>query len=412
MKNEMTVTSQQVAERAINVLKARGEGRAIHFDASKNRLIIGDPGSWVNFAFLGHAEEEMQDAPESEKDLILTRRFWSIVRRKSDATKQELLQSLLPRIRDRAFFSALQRQAELELGADEALINQVILPHVPLNAALASHLAFELPTSMMEVGADRLQQWSVTIDQLMPIAISNLRARSSEPFEEVEAGIYRSAWHDTFDASRMLLPELFRDLKVSGAPVVLAPTHDVLLVTGDQNELGLAKIADWAEEAVMEPRSHSGIAFRLEDGQWKPWLPPRNHAAFPKLRLLELQTVASEYARQKEILDTLLQANHRPIGVATLRAFRSPEGELFTSSVWVEGMSTLLPKTDRIDFIRVPPGGTPENGKVWSITWEVAAETVPGLMQTTGDLPERWMVSGFPTEEQLEQMNKRSAPIV
>ena len=319
------------------------------------------------------------------------------------------MRSVVPRLRDRAWFSAVRRQAELELGADEGAIEEVMLPHRAVNSEMSVHLAFELPTSLMELGPDRLRAWKTTFDDLLEVAKKNLRARSSAPFESPVTGMYVSPFKDSYDATRVILPELFEALKVKGKPVMVAPTHDIVLVTGDEDDEGLVRLGLWVEQALNEPRPNSAVTFRLESKGWRPWLPAKSHPAYAKLKLLQLQTVASAYSRQKEVLEALLEANGHDIFVANLRAFRSPGSDIFTSCSWTEGVEALLPETDRLDFVRLPPDGDEQNGAVWSTTWAVAVRTLGMQMAPTGDVPERWRVRGFPTDAQLEQMAAEGA---
>jgi hypothetical protein len=392
------------AQVAVAYMKAQGERRPVTVDTARDRLVVGEAPGPVSFVFLGHARREFAQAPASEQPRVLARRFWSSVRTDARPDSKRVLRGLLPRLRDRAWFSAVRRQAELELGADEEAIDEVMLPHRVLNEELAAHLALELPTSTIEVGPDRLEAWGVSFDAAWAQAMANLKARSTRPWDMPAPGLYVSPYHDGFDATRMVLPELFSALAVKGRPVVLAPTHDILFATGDEDVEGLMQAAAWTEEALLEPRAHSAIAFRLEEGGWRPWLPDKAHPAWARLKLLALQTLASAYARQKEILEALLQANGHEIFVATMRAFRGPSGDIFTSCAWTEGVDALLPRTDRIDFVRLGPTGSASDGQVWSTTFDIALQTVPDLMTPSGDVPERYRVRGFPTAEQLEAM--------
>ncbi|MFO0597966.1 MAG: hypothetical protein U0228_21875 [Myxococcaceae bacterium] len=386
------------------MLRAKGEVRQITPDPVRNRLVVGSGEGPVSFIHLLHARPEWDRAPVGSRHRVLHRRFWSSIRG-NGAGAELVLGSVLPRIRDRAWFSAVRRQAELELGADESAIDEVMLPHVTINDELAAHLAYELPSSVTEIGADRIAAWGHTFEALMERAKQNLLKLSALPFEEPSPGIFVSPYHDTLDASRMLLPELYKGLKVKGRPVVIAPTHDIVFCTGEDDEAGLQQLGTWTEEALLEPRAHSAICFVLDkDDKWAPWLPPKGHPAYAKLKLLALQTTASAYSRQKEILEALLESNGHEILVATLRAFRSASGDVFTACAWQDGLEALLPQTDRIDFVRPGPENTATGAKVWSTTFDVARRTLGELMQPIGDLPERWRVKGFPTEAQLEQM--------
>ena len=398
------MSPEEFAKTAADYLRAQGETRAIALVLSRDRLVVGAPPDPVSFIFLGHARKEYQQLPTAERQRVLGRRMWASVRRPEAGTLAQLQRAVMPRLRDRAWFSAVRRQAELELGADEAAIDELMLPHLPLNEELAVHLAFELPTSVTEIGSDRLAAWGLEFEPLLEQARENLRRRSTLPFEQAAPGVFLSPYRDTFDATRLVLPELFQALDLRGLPVVLAPTHDSVFVSGEDDPGGLMQIAIYAEEALMEPRANTASAFRLEGGQWRPWMPPRAHLAWPKFKMLQLQTLASAYARQKEVLDALLQANGHEIAVATLRAFRTTGGDVYTATAWLQDTEALLPQTDRIDFVALGADGQPDTNRVWSTSFEVARRTVGELMQPIGDLPERWRVKGFPDPGQLEAM--------
>lgn len=400
----MSAPWDEFANVCANVLKARGEVRPIALDQARDRLVVGEAPGPVSFIHLVHARTEWEAAPLGGRPRVLHRRFWSSIQTPSTATQEQVLRGVLPRVRDRAWFSAVRRQAELELGADESAIDEAMLPFQAINDELAAHLAYELPSSVTEIGPDRLKAWGLTFEQLYERAKENLRAASHAPWEEGAPGVFVSPFHDSLDATRVVLPELFTALPLKGKPVFIAPTHDIVFVTGDEDPEGLQQIAVWTEEALLEPRAHTAIAFRLVDGAWERWLPAKGHPAFAKLKLLALQTTASAYSRQKEVLEALLESNGHEILVATLRAFRAPTGDVFTACAWQDGLEALLPQTDRIDFVRPGPGNTPSSAKVWSTTFEIARKTLGELMQPIGDLPERWRVKGFPTDSQLEQM--------
>ncbi len=403
----MTTTSwNDFARICADVLQDRGEARAIAFDEARNRLVVGEPTGLVSFIHLGHARTEWNAASPGSKLRVLHRRFWSSVTHRETATREQLLKGLYPQIRDRAWFSALRRQAELELGPDEKAIDQVTFPHAVINDELSAHLVVDLPSSLTEVGHERLTAWGLSFSELFERATANLRAVSQAPWKEAIPGVFISPHHDMFDATRMVLSELFSSLPLKGKPIFIAPTQGIAFVTGEDDIEGLKQVSIWSEEALVEPRLHCAIAFRLNDeGQWKSWLPAKEHPAYVKLKLLELQTLAAAYSRQKDVLDALMESNGHQLIVATLRAFRVAAGDIFTACVWQEGIEALLPQTDRIDFVRTDETGVASSAKVWSTTFEVARKTVGSLMEPIGDIPERWRVMSFPTEEQLEQMS-------
>ncbi len=402
----MSLSREEFAHIALEYFRECGEARPLTWDSARHRLVVGGPGDPVSYATLSWAQAEYEEAPPGEQSRVLARRFWSSVRRAQAPRRELMLAQVFPRVRDLAWFSAVRRQMELELGGDEDAIAAVTLPHRALNDELAVHLVFELPTSVMELGADRLAAWGVAFDELYARALENLKGRSTLPFEEPQPGVFLSPYRDALDATRLLLTAQFEALEVKGRPVALAPTHDILMVAGDEDQDGLAAIADWAEQALLEPRAHSAVAFRLEAGAWRPFLPPRAHPAWPKFKVLQLQTLASAYTRQKEVLDELLESNGHELFVAGLRAFRAPTGDIFTAAAWTAGVEALLPQTDRLDFVKLPPDGNADAAQIWSTTFDVARRVVGHLMEPTGDVPERWKVKAFPALEELERMAK------
>ena len=259
----MSTPWDEFARICADVLKVKGEVRPITLDEKRDRLVVGEPGGPISFVHLMHARTEWEAAPLGARPRVLHRRFWSSIRNDTTATKEQVLRGVLPRVRDRAWFSAVRRQAELELGADETAIDEVMLPFAAINEELAAHLAYELPSSVTEIGPDRLKAWGMTFDQLLERAKDNLREASQAPWEEATPGVFVSPFHDSLDATRIVLPELFTSMALKGKPVFIAPTHDIVFVTGDDDPEGLQQIAVWTEEALLEPRAHTAIAFRL-----------------------------------------------------------------------------------------------------------------------------------------------------
>lgn len=396
----MTTAWEDFARLCTDVLREDGERRLIVQDARRDRLMVGTPPGLVSFIHLKCARNEWEDAPPFTRARVLRRRFWSSILHQAPPTQEQVLERVLPRIRDRAWFAAVRAEAELQRGADQASREEALLPHQEINEELSAHLAYELPGSLAEVGPQHLRAWGLTFERLMARAQQNLRAISQVPWDEPVAGVFVSPFHDTLDATRMLLTDVISAMAVRGRPVFLAPNHDVAFVTGDEDAEGLEQVATWAEEALLEPRAHTAIAFRLVDGVYQQWLPPKGHSAFHKMRLLALQSLAFAYARQKELLEAHQQACGQSVAVEALRAFRGASGEILTTTHWQEGLEALIPQADRIDFVRVREFVP----RVWSTPFARAREIVGQLMLPTQEVPPRWRVKEFPSESQLEEM--------
>jgi hypothetical protein len=402
------MTPNDFAQLTTAHLRNRGMTKAIHFDPKRFCVVVeGDAGMW-RFCFLHHAFNEYNAAPPHEQDKVLARRFWTLLDKSAAPPKEEVLKGVLPRIREPTYHAVLERQ--LAAQVDDVSEREVLrVPHRSLNDELEVNVVFDLPTSAMDVTVSRLTTWGITLAEIEAVALSNLRARSKEPFREVATGLWAAPWGDGHDASRMLLDELFTGLKVTGEQVLMIPAATVLMIAGADDDHALGLMAEVAKDAVQDPRSITGVAFRRTPEGWRAWLPPATSTAYDKLYFLALQSRANGYTQQKELLDAWHEYTGEQQFVARFSAFRTDAGEIYTCTPWTEGVEGLLPRTDRIDFVRLvnQDKGEP-NAKVWPAKFEIALEVVGRLMKRTADKPERWKTTGFPTDGELDDMTKRS----
>lgn len=389
-------------------LRARGMNKAIHYDPKRFCLVVeGSDGMW-RFCFLNHALNEYNASAPHEQDKVLQRRLWTVLDKGIAPAKEEVLKSVLPRLRDQTYHAVLERQLAAQVD-DEAEREPLRVPHRSLNDELEVNAVFDLPTSAMDVTAARLSSWGMTLEELERQALKNLRERSKEPFREVASGLWAAPWGDGHDASRMLLEDLLEPLKVKGEKIVMVPAATVLMIAGSEDPDALGLMGEVARDAVQDPRSITGIAFRKTAKGWEPWLPAHGTPAYDKLYFLALQSRANAYTQQKELLDAWFEFKGIQQFVARFSAFRTEGGEIYTCTPWTEGVDGLLPRTDRIDFVRLVGEEQGESkAKVWPAKFEVALAKVGRLMTRTSDKPERWKTNGFPTEDELAEMTKLS----
>ena len=137
-------------------------------------------------------------------------------------------------------------------------------------------LVYDLPEAMIMLQHDQLDSWGVTYYQALETALGNL-AETEAAFRSIDDEVYVSATEDNYDASRMVVTELFGELQTNGSPVVMVPNRDCLLVTGNENVEGLQLMASLAKETLKQPRPMSGVTFCLDGDDWTPWLPRKAH---------------------------------------------------------------------------------------------------------------------------------------
>ncbi len=380
--------------------------REIRFDAARFCLIVeGEKGLW-RFCFLKHGYNEFTAAALHEREKVLQRRLWSLLDNGAFPPLDEVLRGVLPRLRESVYHAVLERQlaAQVELEAERALLQ---IPYRHFNDELEVNAVFDLPTSAMDVTASRLTLWGMSLAQLEQHAVANLRLRSKEPFRQLAPGLWASPWGDGHDAARLLLGEEISRLQVKGEHVAMIPAASVLMIAGSEDPQALANMAEIARDAVQDPRAITGVAFKQVGDGWQAWLPPADSAAFDKLYFLALQSRANSYTQQKELLDAWYEYKGEAQFVSRFSAFRTDGGEIYTCTPWTEEVDGLLPRTDRIDFVRLVGEGELKP-KVWPARFEIALEVVGRLMTRTDDRPERWKSKGFPTDAELALMTERS----
>jgi hypothetical protein len=171
----------------------------------------------------------------------------------------------------------------------------------------------------------------------------------------------------------------------------------------------MQKMGEMIAEAENQPRFESGIVLALEDGQWRPFLPPESSEAYEILYRHRVASVWRDYDEQKRLLDELHEKRGIDVHVATYAAHEDrATQQLSTVAVWSERVEALLPRTDSVAFT----SGDPQDPEMLGVApWERVAEVAGELMEQTDHWPPRWRVTQFPTQEQLDAMELEEAPL-
>jgi hypothetical protein len=111
-----------------------------------------------------------------------------------------------------------------------------------------------------------------------------------------------------------------------------------------------------------------------------------------------MQTYADFYAYQKALLDELHESTGEDAFVASFTAAETKStGEAWTYCVWANGALALLPKSDKVVFMRA--GLAPRFAD-----WDRVVAEANNLMEPLDMYPERYRVAEFPSERQLADM--------
>jgi hypothetical protein len=394
-------TKDKFAKLVMDGVRRAGETRKLDYDRQQFRLRpLGEPWPIMN---LGNMYDEFcSAAAEAREQVVRTAvRNWFADRKELPALFEDVHPDLLPSVRSRSYGEFTLLQLEVA-GAVEANWPQHII-----GDHLAVGLVYDMPDSMRLIQQGDLDDWGVTFYEALEAARDNLKQMPEQVFLSPRDGVYVSATGDNYDASRMVLLDVIRQLPVQGDYVAMIPNRDTLLITGSEDDEGLTVMATFAERALQQPRPITAIAFRLDGDDWTTWLPETDQPPYKLLKLLQVQSLGQEYGEQKELLDQLNERTGDPAYVAQFSGIEEKAtGEIFSYCVWPEGIEALLPRTDRLLFFR-GKNESKDGTIVAAGQWEQVAEIVGDMLQPMYDrYPERFRVREFPSREQLKAIGK------
>jgi hypothetical protein len=201
---------------------------------------------------------------------------------------------------------------------------------------------------------------------------------------------------DSYDASRLTLANRAEGLEVKGSFIAMVPNRDLLLITGSDDDAGLAIVAAMAEKGLEQPYSLSAVPLIWDDDEWKDWIPPHDHPLHLTFKQMEIKWLGPLYHEQKELLDAVHDKQGIDIFVASYSAIKKQDGDLLTFCAWSQGADSLLPVTQKVAFMKG------EGKKPLFADWSRVVETFGDLMEETDDYPRRYRVREFPDEKMID----------
>jgi hypothetical protein len=380
------------AQELIDAIRRAGVRAPIGYDAAGFKLTLFDGGS--HELFLANAFAEYQAARRKDRKRVIDRYAWFARTPHGGPPEnfEEARAHLRPRVRSRFEYEALWLQREL--GA--TLARQISWRVIAEDYAVA--LAYDLPDAVQMVNDEQLATWNISLDDALKVARENLWAISKQDFVHVRPGLFMSPWRDNHDTARLMLHDLLWQLPVKGSHVAIPAHRDVLLVTGSDDEEGLLKAAEMAEQAISDTRGIAPLPLRLDATTWQPFAP--SGAAELRYHNLRAHFMATIYTEQKELLQKLHEKLQLAVFVASPMLVESRATQRSSSVVaWGKGVDALLPKVDWIGFMDVPRGG-----QTRYIAWDAAYAVIGSLMEPAGRYPERYHVQTYPGEDQFARM--------
>ena len=366
----------------------KSDGRSdpddLQYNAAGGRILRrkdGEPGGVINLGNMFHAYRQ---APRSGRPEAL--RFFARATLAHARAVPEDYEAARPDLRARLWpLAALEKQRLRGLLGEPGGPD---LPAEPVGEHLVATLAYDWPEAVQSLAADNLERWGVTYYEAMEDARRNLH-ESTLGYAAIGDGFFSFLSGDTYDATRLLLVDRVRTLEVRGRHVAMVPNRDALLITGEDDEAGLAILAELAAKGLEEGYPLSGIPLVLDEDGWADWAPPAGHPLRERFHALRLRWLGPEYAEQKELLDAVHERQGEGVFVASFSAVEKEGGALASYCVWGEGVDTLLPVTDKVAFMT---GG--HDGPVAMEAW-VRVREVAGELMGKRPMNHVWKVARF-----------------
>jgi hypothetical protein len=361
------------------------------YDAERFSL-IGAGGKTLR---LGDAFKAYRQTPPWGRPDLLRRltRCWFMDKSPVPEAFDEAKSNILPVLWRRSTYGCdlLEQQG----GGQRADPRRVFAEHLVVGAA------FDWPDGIAYLNEEQFSSWGITLDDALDVAFANLQNLSRDGLVESAPGFWVSPWNDSYDSARILLRDVIERCKVKGLHVAMCPNRSSLIVTGSEDDEGLARMASLVEESFEGPRFLSGIPTLVVGDRSTPFELPQGHPLRQRFQSLAHLTLARDYARQTELLTTSCVAKSGSAFVASVMVTRDPDWA--TVSTLTAGVDTLLPKTQAVAF--AVPGKDMRTYNFLALgEWGRVRVVMGDLMERWDLYPERYRVRSFPTPEQLREI--------
>jgi hypothetical protein len=382
------------AAELIQALRQAGDRDELRFDAAGDRILRLRDGAMAGTINLGNLFRTYRQQPRSGRAACLRSLARGILAPHKGLPEEfDLARAdLRPKVWSR---SGLE-QARLRAGLGEPSGGVADLPCEPVGEHLIASLAYDWPESVQSVGAEDLRRWGATLYEAMEVARRNLE-EATVGYAQLGESLYAFLSGDSYDAARLLLVDRIQELEVAGRPIAMVPNRDSLLITGSEDEAGLAMLAELGAKGLQESYVLSGVPLILEEGAWADWMPPTEHPLHRRFRGLEANWLGPVYLEQKKLLDAAHQHRGIDIFTASFLGVRKKDGEDVSYCVWGDGVDSLLPVTQKVVFMQASREKAVALGD-----WARVVEVAGGLMEPTDHYPPRFRVRAFPDRAALE----------
>jgi hypothetical protein len=275
----------------------------------------------------------------------------------------------------------------------------------------ADHYAYYLVASSQQsdqsnavLQAD-LDRWGISFEEACKDAFARLYAATSLDFASLisaknEYELHESTWENGDHAARLNFPAL-AELPVPGERLIFPLSRSKMIVVGSDSIAGMAsvidKLAEFREEDALPP-----LALVKTGNNFAAWQGPVNHPYHSSLKNFSDSYLSKIYAEQYDIL--IAECGCDPeLFIAKFMLSEDRRKFLRSQATIIDGVdATSLPKTDYVVFARPAPHEH-QIAILGAMAWDVMLAMLPGRLTRIDCYPERYLLNGFPTDEELNR---------
>jgi hypothetical protein len=237
------------AARLMRTIREAGETDELRFEPAENRIIQVRAGEPVGVINLANLYGNYRRTPRARRpDLLDLFVRTAMTRRRVPPAD---IDAASPDLRPRIWARWGLEQQRLRKRLDDPGGADLDAPHERIGEHLQALLAYDWPDSVQSITAENLAGWGVTFCEAMEVAGQNL-AEATQGYAQIGENLYAFASGDSYDVSRLTLIDRIQDFALAGKPVAMVPNPEVLYLTGSEDEVGLAMIAELASQDLNE----------------------------------------------------------------------------------------------------------------------------------------------------------------
>ncbi len=262
---------------------------------------------------------------------------------------------------------------------------------VVVAAEIGTVVVVQSPDGGFALGQAALDEWGVSITDVLAVAMTNVEGRSWE-LVPTEDGVLFAREFDLV-AAALRRPEVLDLLELEGDPVVLMPSaHEMLVFGSTSTAQQVAAMKTAIDMLYATTTLCSVVPLVRRNGQWQVFEWPAE--VRPAAANLMRHWKQAIYTTQYPILRDYMAAQKSSLAVGEIGIAKGADGSLFLMSIVNEATPVALPETEWVAL-------TPLSSPPLTVSWADFVTIAGDRLKPVGVTPQRHYLTSFPTAQEL-----------